>query len=331
MQRRIQDLEDAYQIEHLRLRHSYSTKEHTRRVFRMLREALGNVPLCKLTKEHAEEFQMWLLNRYPSASSVNTFMATVRPPFRWAMRKDPPWLHVDVFKVPKVPVTEERTRIYTPAEFDAMCKAATPLWLLRVNLAKQCGLRKSEVVHLRFVDVDFERLLLCVQPRKQSLSQLRWQPKGKKSRTVPLPESLAKRIKQRRQELPVDQPYFCMTDLRYWRLKQMLKTRTLSERVSASPDDNFHSFKVILRRARVADGTFHDLRRTYGTEMAEGGVPQHELAYLMGHANPETTAKFYIKIRQGHAIERARLVVNAVSEPYRDALNVSNLTHLLTS
>jgi integrase len=331
MQRSITDLEQAYQAEHIRRRHSYSTKEHTSRAFRLLREAIGNMPLCKLTKEHAEQWQLWLMNRYPAVSSVNTFMVTIRPVFRWAMRQDPPWMVEDIFKVPKLKASEEPDRIYSPQEFTQMLAIANSLWALRIRLAKQCGLRKGEVVHLRFEDVDLHRMVVHVRKRRETLSQIGWQAKGRTCRTLPLPEVIAGLIEERRKELPPTQIYMNMTDLRYWRLKQMLRDGTMCDRVRITPDENFHCFGNLLKRARIPHGTFKGLRTTYATEMAEGGVPQHELAYLMGHANPETTAKYYIQLRRGHAIERARAILNADSQPQNVTNHFSAPTCLLTS
>jgi integrase len=39
-----------------------------------------------------------------------------------------------------------------------------------------------------------------------------------------------------------------------------------------------------VRRVR-----FHDLRHTYGTRMANAGVPMHALQAFMGHSNIQTT------------------------------------------
>ena len=126
---------------------------------------------------------------------------------------------------------------------------------------------------------------------------------------MPLPEKIAELIEARKNELPANQPYFCLSEIRYFRLLQLKKKNQLSERIKLCPDENFSKpFKLILRRANVADGTFHDLRRTYGTMMAEAGIPQHELAYLMGHNDSKTTEKYYIRLRQRHVIERARAV-----------------------
>ena len=48
-------------------------------------------------------------------------------------------------------------------------------------------------------------------------------------------------------------------------------------------------YKMALRRAKVRDVRFHDLRHTFGTQMAAAGVPIRTLQEWMGHASVHTT------------------------------------------
>jgi site-specific recombinase XerD len=52
----------------------------------------------------------------------------------------------------------------------------------------------------------------------------------------------------------------------------------------------------MFRRHRAACGALrvrpHRLRHTYGTQLAEAGVDLLALRQLMGHADPDTTARY---------------------------------------
>ena len=48
-------------------------------------------------------------------------------------------------------------------------------------------------------------------------------------------------------------------------------------------------YKLALRIAKVRDVRFHDLRHTFGTQMAAAGVPIRTLQEWMGHASVHTT------------------------------------------
>lgn len=298
----IQDLREIYLADNRRI--SWSTAQLTDRAFKYLLRAIGNMEIRYMKIEHAEQFQLWLLNRY-ARTTVNIFMKIIRPAFRYAIRRG--WMADDVFAVPLIKVTEERERIYEQAEVERITDVANQIWRLRISLAYLCGLRRSEALNLNFSDCDFSRMLIHIQPKKETHRTFSWEPKGRTCRTLPMPPDVEELLRAQRAELPVDQPYACMSETRYWRLKQLQKKGQLSERTRLCPDENFSKpFKFILRKAGVADGTFHDLRRTYGTMMAEAGIPQHELAYLMGHNDSKTTERYYIKLRQRHVIERAR-------------------------
>ena len=52
------------------------------------------------------------------------------------------------------------------------------------------------------------------------------------------------------------------------------------------------------------EGSLHDCRKTFGTHAADV-VPMHVLKEYMGHANIETTAKYYLQASDAHA-ERLR-------------------------
>lgn len=302
----IQDLREHYLADNRRIK--WSTQQLTDRAFKYLLRAIGNMELRYMKIEHAEQFQLWLLNRY-SKTTVNIYMKIIRPVFRFAIRRG--WIKEDVFAIPLLKVTEERERIYEPQEVERIIEVTNQIWRLRIMLAYLCGLRRSEALNITFSDLDFQRKFIHIQPKKETHQTWAWEPKGKTCRTLPMPEDVEELLHAQREELPPDQPYACLSEIRYWRLKQLIRRGQLSERVRLCPDENFSKpFKLILRRANVSNGTYHDLRRTYGTNMAEAGIPQHELAYLLGHNDSKTTERYYIKLRQRHVIERARGVAN---------------------
>jgi integrase len=223
------------------------------------------------------------------------------------MRRE--WVKGDVFAVPLLKVTEERDRIYEPQEVGRLLEKSNQMWNLRIRLGYQCGMRRAEVLHLKFSDCNFRKKLIHIQPSKDTRTTLAWEPKGKSVRTLPMTEEIEELLHAQREELLPDQPYACLTENRYWTIKELIKTDKMTDRIRSNVDENFSTpFQRIVFRARIPYGTFHDLRKTYGTMMAEAGMPQHELAYLMGHHDSKVTEQYYIKIRRHHVIERARKI-----------------------
>jgi integrase len=57
---------------------------------------------------------------------------------------------------------------------------------------------------------------------------------------------------------------------------------------------NIHrSFTSAVKRAGLDNVWFHDLRRTFGSMLAQAGVPIFDISKLMGHGNVQITAKIY--------------------------------------
>jgi len=283
----------------------WSTRELTKRAAKYLVKAVGNIQVGLFGSQEAEQYQNWLLDRY-SKTTANIYCKTIRPVFRWAMRHK--WIKDDVFNIPLCKITKKRMRIYETSEFRALLDAAPDdMWRTRLLLARSCGLRRSEILNLTVSDCDFENNLLFIQPKKETRTTWAWEPKSRECRTLPLLEPVANILLRVIAELPADQPYICITALRYYRVMQMKRRGELEDRVRNCPDGNFTvPYKRILKRARVKAGTFHDLRRTYLTEMAESGLPVHWVQALAGHSDAKTTMNYYIAVRQRPMLREAR-------------------------
>jgi len=292
-------------------RTSWSTRQLTKRSFKLLVKAVGDIELEYFTVEHAEIFQNWLLDRF-ARTTANIYIKTIRPAFRWAMRHH--WIEKDVFAIPLSKPSKRKMRIYEPSEFKAMLDAATNnMWRARLLLAKTCGLRRSEVLNLTTSDIDYGRGLIHIQSKKETRTTWAWEPKGKECRVLPLLESVSNVLIEVQSEIPNDQPYPMLSDIRYWHIQKKRRQGSLSERIKICPDENFAiPFQKILRRARVAHGTFHDLRKTYLTEMAESGLPLHWLQKLAGHSDSQTTMTYYVTVRQQRMLTEARRLLGQI-------------------
>jgi len=70
--------------------------------------------------------------------------------------------------------------------------------------------------------------------------------------------------------------------------------------------NNFsRQFNHILDRASCKRGEFHDFRRTAFTNWLTGGMSEHEVMILAGHASFNTTHRFYLAVATD-LVDRAR-------------------------
>jgi len=74
----------------------------------------------------------------------------------------------------------------------------------------------------------------------------------------------------------------------------MQKGRT---QVAVLKQQNFtRDFQAVRRRAGVPKCTFHDLQKSFCTNLA-GAVPLHVVQELAGHADFRTTRKHYLQVQ----------------------------------
>ena len=126
-----------------------------------------------------------------------------------------------------------------------------------------CGLRSSEVLHLRPNDIDSNRMLVVIR-----------QAKGKRDRVVPLSEKLLTMLRE----------YFKAFKPEYW----LFEGQTPGEQYSS------RSFQLVLKQALDRAGikkpvTLHWLRHSYATHLLESGTDLRYIQELLGHKSSRTT------------------------------------------
>jgi integrase len=146
-----------------------------------------------------------------------------------------------------------------------------------VRIAAYAGLRRGELVALRWRDVNF-RLRKLVVSRAVSADIESSSTKSRRAREVPLPDQAAgalDRLSQRRDFTRPDDYVFAN------RLGRRLDGSAIRRRVD---------------RAREAAGLrplrFHDLRHTYGSLLVAGGIDLASVKSAMGHSRITTTERY---------------------------------------
>ena len=128
------------------------------------------------------------------------------------------------------------------------------------------GLRKNELLKLKYADVDLENLSIFIR-----------QGKGRKDRIVPisytLAESLRRYLEERQKKNKTCPEFFTSLHL----------NRGFTE----------DGLKHLVDKLRLVCGsklTVHKLRHTFATLMLEGGCDVYSLSKMMGHSDIKTTS-----------------------------------------
>ncbi len=178
-------------------------------------------------------------------------------------------------------------------------------------LALGLGLRQSELLGLTHDAVDLNRRRLQVQAQLRRHHGRFWleEPKTARSRRtmsleLPLVEVVRRRRVLQKEEQLAAGPAWQGNEL------GLLFNTELGGPISAATlSRRFHALceGAGLRRVR-----FHDLRHTYGSLLAEKGVPMRTAMDLMGHTQISTTAQVYQHVSEESMQDAAARVARAL-------------------
>ncbi|BBL75613.1 tyrosine-type recombinase/integrase [Methylomagnum ishizawai] len=129
---------------------------------------------------------------------------------------------------------------------------------------------------------DYIRLCLYAGLRKQEASDLTWDRIDLEGRVIRFSGKDQKNGKA--QSIPFNREV--------WAALARRRAATTGERVfpKVAP---CHGVRTAARRAKVFDVTIHDLRRTFGSWLAQKGVPIQRISRLMRHSGVAVTDRVY--------------------------------------
>lgn len=202
-------------------------------------------------------------------------------------------------KPPKVPAG--RVRYLQPAELRAVLEAC-PGWLRPIaGVAVSTGMRRGEILGLRWLDVDFKggRIMLP-------------QTKNGEGRIVYL-NVLAQ------QALAMVPRNDCKPTDRIFNGEQM------------SPDNVSLAFLRSCRAVNISDFRFHDLRHTAASWMRMSGADIHTVALVLGHKDLRMAAR-YQHLSPAFLSSAVKLLDKAFAEPKkRPAKRISSRSIVTTA
>jgi integrase len=292
----------------------------------LIMRALGDRPAAEVTTREINRLLADVAARGASPRTVNKHRQLVCAIYSFACREatfalpDNPALAADR----RVEPEQARLDFYSPEEVEALARALAAS-LHRdpnaravsdeeaearaagdrqdgelVRVAAYAGLRRGELVALRWRDGDFSRRKLVVR-RAVSGDVEATSTKSRRAREVPLPDQAAvalDRLSQRGDFTDPDDYVFVN------RLGRRLDGSALRRRVE---------------RARDASGLrplrFHDLRHTYGSLLVAGGIDLASVKAAMGHSRITTTERYLHARSASEMAERFTRALAPVDHP----------------
>jgi integrase len=264
-----------------------STMTDYRLAVRRLDEALGELTLEDITTATIERWRdNWMANEQPTNRTVQKYLVILGSIFRHAKRR---------YGLRANPLDEvERPRVRSKVEIDIL--SPEEVWaLVRAAHSEQdaaifltaafTGLRQGELLALRWRDIDFEGRLVRVHRTYKSGNGMDT-PKSGRGRAVPMANEVAQALARlgERDDFTDDD------DLVFRGLRGHVTAQKLGYR-----------YKAALKRARLRELRFHDLRHTFGS-IAINRADIVQVQAWMGHADLKTTQRYlHYKSRDNEA------------------------------
>ncbi len=216
------------------------------------------IPLSKITPRHIEEYKRGRIEEVKPAS-VNRELACLKVIFslamKWKIVNDNPVKEIKFFTEQKIEM-----RILDKEEIDRLIHCACGHLKSVITLAINTGMRKGEILNLKWNDIDFEKHFIIIKESKSG-----------RSRKIPMNLSAINAL--RRIERESEYVFFNPKTKKCFR---DIKT----------------AFKSACRRAGIENLRFHDLRHTAATYMVTGGVDLVTVAEILGHADIKMTMRY---------------------------------------
>jgi integrase len=228
----------------------------------------GDFDLSRITTKMIEKYKMQRLEAVmPSTLNreLNTVKNMLSKAVEWGYLRESPAKATKWIKTSKGAV-----RFLSREEADGfleVCKESQNLHFHAiVVLAFNTGMRRGEILRLRWEDVDFRRSRIQVVSRQEGHT------KNYESRIVPMNRVVSDALKKHPRRL--DSPYvFCNVD--------------------GEPfADVDTSFATALRKSRLLHFRFHDLRHTFASWLVMGGVDIRTVQELLGHKDIRMTMRY---------------------------------------
>ena len=272
----------------------------------------GNKPMCNITKVNIEEFKLHLLSKMQvtgnykklANETINHILHLTGAIFKMmvddeVIKKNP------VEKVKKLPVNTKEANFLEIKEANKLLdyvKMNYPKYYALLLTAIITGARQGELLGLTWDDIDFENGIISIN-KTYSHGKITT-PKTRSSiRNIELPSFLANVLKEYKKEYSTsDIIVFANNKGKH------LDARNMVQRF----------FAPCIQEAGVKQVTWHELRHSCITALAENGVNIKYIQQHAGHSNINTTLRLYT-----HVTEKMKQdAISVLDSVYRPAVKL---------
>jgi len=270
--------------------------------------ALGNIEIQKLTPARLQEYCTQKVDEGCGPRTVELCHLNISQALDEAVKLG--WVARNVADVVKLPRWKPREMETWSAEeaqqFTEVTGESThgPIWLL----ALATGMRRGELLGLRWADVDLDRGLLSVRQTVGTLpGKIEFKPPktANSRRQIHITKDMTDALRQHRAD-QLTRRWELRTKGIDWQEYDLVFANTSGGPIH--PDNADRDFNRLVKRAGVKPIRIHDLRHTFATLAIRAGVPIKVVSESLGHADISTTLRTYTHVVPAQRTELAETV-----------------------
>jgi len=181
------------------------------------------------------------------------------------------------------------------------------------RLAAMTGMRRGEILGLRWRDVDVDRSRLSV---RQALVAVGYEvihstPKSHCARVIDLDAETVRQLRAHREQQDAERVEWGVD----YQDQDLVVAKENGE--PTHPHTFSRSFERLIVKAGLRPIRLHDLRHTHATLALKAGVPVKVISERLGHESPAFTLKQYAHVIPGMQAEAAAQVAAMIDGPPR--------------
>ncbi len=187
------------------------------------------------------------------------------------------------------------------------------------QLLAMTGMRRGEVLGLRWPDIDFNNARLSVRHTLISIGYAIQDstPKTHQARVIDLDHNTLNKLRSHRLRQDAEKDEWGAS----YRDRDFVFAREDGSPIH--PDSLTQLFEREIARAGLRRIRLHDLRHTHATIALQAGVPVKVISERLGHESPAFTMKQYAHVIPGMQAEAAQQIAEVVLQPKRWGRNGS--------
>jgi integrase len=219
--------------------------------------------LSSVTPRLIEDYKSFRLEGGTKASTINTELNTIKAALNRGLTLG--YLSQNPCReVKKLKTARKQVRFLSKEEIHSLLDAANDRMRPIIETLLYTGMRRDELTHLTWADIDFQRGIIAVQAKDG------WHPKDYEVRHIPMSPNLQEILKSR--------------------------SRAASPWVFSTSNGGPHlghclsrDFRKMLRSRGIGGASLHTLRHTFASHLAMNGTDIYTIQKLLGHSSIKTT------------------------------------------